>query len=229
MIGRMLGALPLDVPVDPDAPEAQDWLIEELAKPEYEAAKPTWFDEFSRRLFEWLFDVLNGGGQLEGPPTLVLAIVAVVVVALVVFAILVFGVPRRGRRSAVAGSLFGEDDDRSAEQMRKDAERAASAGDYSLAIAELFRAIARGLAEREVLTTFPGTTANDFAARAGRVFPGHADRLRDAARVFDGVRYLDRVGTREQYTTIAELERELRTARATLEAGQFAHDPQVPE
>ena len=39
--------------------------------------------------------------------------------------------------------------------MRRAAERAAAAGDYTTAIAELFRALARGLAERTVVTTHP--------------------------------------------------------------------------
>jgi hypothetical protein len=68
-----------------------------------------------------------------------------------------------------------------------------------------------------VLTTFPGTTATDFAARSGRVFPAHAARLVTAAQDFDGVRYLDRVGTAQQYAAMAELERDLRAARAALE------------
>jgi hypothetical protein len=129
----------------------------------------------------------------------------------------VFGMPRRGKRSAVTGSIFGDDDDRSAARMRQDAERAAADGDYSMAIAELFRSIARGLAEREVLTTFPGTTATDFARRSGRVFPAQAERLVGAAEDFDGVRYLDRVGTAEQYADMAALERDLRNARAALD------------
>jgi len=217
VITPLLAALPFDVPVDPDAPEAQDWIVEELAKPEYQAAQPTLFDRISRAIFEWFFDLFQNAGQLEGPPTLVLTIVLVLVVGAIVFAILVFGVPRRGRRSAVTGAIFGEHDERSSAKMRQDAERAAAAGDFSTAIAELFRAIARGLAEREVLTTFPGTTATDFAARGGRVFPAHADRLVGAAQDFDGVRYLDRTGTAEQYATMAALERDVRTARATLE------------
>jgi hypothetical protein len=218
VIAPLLALLPFDVPVDPDAPEAQDWLVEELAKPEYQAAQPTLFDRISRAIFEWIYDLFDGGGQVEGPPALVLTIVLVLVAGAIVFAILVFGVPRRGKKSAVTGSIFGENDDRSAARMRQDAERAAADGDYSTAIAELFRAIARGLAEREVLTTFPGTTATDFARRSGRVFPAHAERLETAAQVFDGVRYLDRVGTAEQYATMAALERDLRTARAALEA-----------
>lgn len=217
MISPLLLVLPFDVPVDPDAPDAQEWLIEELTKPEYQAAQPTLFDRISRAIFEWIFDLFDGGGQLEGPPTLMLAILLVLVVGAIVLAILVFGVPRRGKRSAVTGSIFGDEDDRSAARMRQDAERAAADGDYSTAIAELFRSIARGLAEREVLTTFPGTTATDFARRSGRVFPAQAERLVAAAEDFDGVRYLDRVGTPEQYATMAALERDLRNARAALE------------
>lgn len=217
MISALLTLLPFDVPVDPDAPEGQEWLIEELAKPEYQAAQPTLFDRISRAIFEWLAELFQGGGQLEGAPTLALTIVLVLVLGAIVLAILVFGVPRRGRKSAVTGAIFGEDDDRSAARMRQDAERAAADGDYSTAIAELFRAIARGLAEREVLTTFPGTTATDFARRSGRVFPVQAERLVTAAQDFDGVRYLDRDGTAEQYATMAALERDLRNARAALE------------
>ena len=213
----MLAALPFDVPVDPDAPDAQDWLVEELSKPEYQAAQPTLFDRISRAIFEWLFDLFQNAGEAEGPPALVLMIVLVLLVGAIVFAILVFGVPRRGKRSTVAGAIFGEHDERSAAEMRKDAERAAAQGDYSTAIAELFRAIARGLAEREVLTTFPGTTATDFAARSGRVFPAYAERLVVAAQHFDGVRYLEREGTAEQYATMAALERDLRSARASLQ------------
>ena len=217
MIASLLALLPFDVPVDPDAPDAQEWLIDELSKPEYQAAQPTLFDRISREIFERLADLLQNGSQLQGPPTLALTIVLVLVVAAIVLAILVFGVPRRGGKSAVTGAIFGEDDDRSAAQMRQDAERAAAAGDYSTAIAELFRAIARGLAEREVLTTFPGTTATDFARRGGRVFPAQAERLVHAAEDFDGVRYLDRVGTAEQYAAMAALERDVRNARAALE------------
>jgi hypothetical protein len=217
VISAVLAMLPLDVPVEPDAPDAQEWLIEELSKPEYQAAQPTLFDRISRAIFEWIFDLFDGGGQLEGPPTLFFAILLVLVVGAIVLAILVFGTPRRGKRSAVAGALFGDDDDRSAARMRQDAERAAADGDYSTAIAELFRSIARGLAEREVLTTFPGTTATDFARRSGRVFPAQAERLVSAAEDFDGVRYLDRVGTAEQFATMAALERDLRNARAALD------------
>jgi hypothetical protein len=97
--------------------------------------------------------------------------------------------------------------------MRRDAERAAAAGDYTTAIAELFRSIARGLAERTLVATFPGTTAREFARRAAIVFPEVAEALASAALDFDGVRYLDRAGTPEQWAAMVGLEQHLRSAR----------------
>jgi len=216
LIGRWL---PGDVPVNPDADEARDLLVEELAKQEYQAAKPTWFDLLIRSFTEWLENLVAPTGEGGPPVPGILVIVIVLVVALVV-AFLVFGLPRLNRRSAVAGSLFGEDDARSAAEIRAAAEAAAGSGDYSLAIAEMFRSIARGLAERTVLTTSPGTTAHDFGTRAGRAFPDRSADIADAAAAFDEVRYLDKEGTQSRYAQVAALERALRSAKPVLEAVQ---------
>lgn len=208
--------LPLDVPVDPDAPEATQWLIDELSKAPYQAAQPTLFDRVAKAISDWLSSLQLGSA--DGPPTVGLVVVIALVAGALVVAFLLFGLPRLNRRSRVAGSLFGEDDARTAARIRQDAERAAAAGDYSTAVMEMFRAIARGLAERTIITTSPGTTARDFAARTGSTFPGLADRLADSAAVFDGVRYLDRTGTAEQYAAIAALENDLRSAKSPLDA-----------
>jgi len=209
-------SLPLDVPVDPDAPEATRWLLDELSKPQYQAAQPTLFDRIAKAVSDWLSSLQLGSA--EGPPALGLGVIILIVVAALVVAFLIFGLPRLNRRSRVTGSLFGEDDARTAARMRLDAERAAADGDYTGAVLEMFRAIARGLAERTVLTTSPGTTAHDFGARAGRAFPDRAEALQDAAAAFDDVRYLDREGTQSRYREVAALERALRTARPVLES-----------
>lgn len=208
-----------DVPVDPDRPDARQQLEDELAKPEYQQAKPTWFDEMLGNIAEW-FNSLTVA-RSDGPPTIGIVIVAVVILGLLLIAFLIFGLPRINRRSSVTGALFGEDDARTAAQMRTAAEAAAATGDYSTAIAEMFRSIARGLAERTVLTTSPGTTAHDFATRAGLAFPPFADELIATADAFDGVRYLERKGTQSQFERAQGLERQLRSAKpATLEAVQ---------
>lgn len=201
----------LSVPVDPDRPKARQLLAEELAKQEYQAAKPTWFDQLLGGVNDWLNSLEFGGTQ--GPPAFGMLVLLVVIGLLLVIAFLIFGLPRLNRRSAVSGSLFGEDDARTAAQMRVAGEAAAARSDWADAIAELYRSIARGLAERTVLSTSPGTTAHDFATRASTAFPSRAADLAASASAFDEVRYLGGSGSREQYELVERLERALRTAK----------------
>jgi hypothetical protein len=210
----MIG-LPLRVPVDPDAGPARQWIIAELSKPEYRAAQPTWFDRLSSAFADWLSGLrLQSDGISQGP---ILLAVAAIVIAGIVAAYFVFGPPRLNRRSAI-GVLFGEDDTRDAAAMRRAAADAAGRSDYTVAIQEMFRSIARGLAERTVVTTSPGTTALGFATRAAVAFPTMADRLAAAATSFDRVRYLGATGTPDDYRVIAGLEAELRATRPELVA-----------
>jgi len=215
VVSGWAGAISAFVPVDPDADEARRLLLDELSKAEYREAQPTWFDRLAAAIGDWLQSLTVGSAG--GPPGIgVLIVILVVVVALVV-AFLVFGLPRLATRSRDSGSLFGDDDARDAATIRRAAESAASGGDFALAITEMFRATARGLAERTVLTTSPGTTAHDFAQRAATAFPAFVGPLGDAAASFDQVRYLGREGTRAQYDAIAALERGLREEKPVLE------------
>jgi hypothetical protein len=203
------------VPVDPESPEAQQLLLDELSKPEYQQAQPNWLDRIAQGFLDWL-DSLRFDGD-GGPPEALLAIIVVLVIGALVVLFLVFGLPRLNRRSSASGALFGENDDRTAENMRRAAEKAAAGGDFTLAVAEMFRAVARGLAERTVLTVSPGTTARDFAARAGRAFPESLADLATAAQSFDEVRYLDHEGTSTQYEQLRDLEARLRESRPQFE------------
>jgi hypothetical protein len=210
-------------PLDPDANTAREQLLNELSKPEYQAASKSlldyvtdWINSVVKAIEEWIAALLGNGGpgavDLTGPVILI----GIVIVAVIAF--LLFGLPRINRRSRSVGSLFGDDDERDSQTLRRAAERAAASGDFSTAIAEGFRSIARGLAERTVVTTFPGTTAHGFAERAAASFPDSVVELRAAADSFDGVRYLGAVGTEPEWLRIAALERQLRAARPRLEA-----------
>ncbi|HSP51305.1 MAG TPA: DUF4129 domain-containing protein [Cryobacterium sp.] len=199
------------IPVDPDAPEARQWLREELAKAPYEAARPTWFDRLSTSVLDWFTSLT--APSADGFAAWVPLIVTVAVVVLVGAAILIFGLPRLNRRSRLASDLFGVDDRRVAADLRRAALAAASHRDWNLASAEMFRALARGLSERTILVVSPGTTAHSFAARAAEAFPGERVRLGDAAELFDGVRYLGLDGTEQRFLALAALESDLRVAR----------------
>ncbi|WP_312855117.1 DUF4129 domain-containing protein [Agromyces agglutinans] len=207
-----------DIPVEPDAPEARRWVLEELSRPEYREAEPTWFDRLAVAVRDWLADLLSGSGGLSGD--VVLALVVVLVIAAVVVGLLVFGVPRlRRRRRASATPLFDDGDTRTLAELRRAADAAAAAGRYDLAVEERFRAIVRALADRELLRPSPGTTAHGFARSATTAFPTFSDRLADAADAFDAVRYLGRAGTADEASRLASLDRDLGAAAPATPAG----------
>ena len=202
-----------DVPVDPDVDQAREWITRELAKPPYRAAEPTWFDRLASAFWEWLTSLQFGG---TGSPLLIWGLVALLLIGALVAAYFVFGAPRRNRRASSTGFLFGADDQRTAAALRRSAAEAAARGDAALAIEEMFRATARGLAERAVVDTFPGTTATAFAASAAGHFSRSRDALTASARDFDDVRYLDRPGTEAAYRRMLDLDAALQATTPDL-------------
>lgn len=206
---------PFTVPVEPDAPEAREWLLDELSKPVYEQANPNWFDTATQALWDWINSLFAEG--FGGPPVLTLVLLGLLIVGGLALAFVIFGAPRLNRRSAASGAVFGERDERDASSLRKAANEAAAAGDWTVAVEEMFRAIARGLSERAVLTASPGTTAHEIAERAVPAFPVLAEAIRRAARAFDDVRYLGGEGSADRFDEVARLERNLRSARPATE------------
>jgi hypothetical protein len=194
----------LEIPLDPDAPEARRWVVEELSKPEYASAQPTPFDLAMQAIRDWIASLFEGATGVPGP---LLAVLAVIVVAvLLVVALLVYGLPRLRRRRRAVAPLFDDHDLRDLRTLRRAAEAAAGSEDWALAIEERFRAIVRGVVDRDLVQVHPGTTAHGFADAAGRPLPAHAEALRAAAADFDAVRYLGRAGSRERYEAIVRLD-----------------------
>lgn len=192
-----------EIPLVPDGEQARDWAVQELADPIYQAAQPTWFDRAAQAARDALASLFSPDVAPEWAAILAL-VAAILAIAVIVIAVLVWGVPRRSsarhRRSA---ELFGDIDYRTAEGLRAAAESARSRRDWDAAIVLRFRAAARGLDERGLVELAPGTTARQFAMRAeALVAPGTA-RVRDAAAVFEDVRYLQRTGTEAGYEVVA--------------------------
>jgi hypothetical protein len=201
-------------PLDPDAPEARRWLQDELAKPEYRSAQPTPFDLAMQQVRDWFVGLFEG---MTGVPAPLLVLLLVVVVALVVvIGLLVFGLPRLRRRQRPA-PLFDDHDRRDLAALRAAAAAAAESGDWPLAIEERFRAIVRGVVDRDLVRVHPGTTARGVAEGASHPFPEHATSLRSAAAAFDAVRYLGRTGSRARYEELVALDLALTAATPATE------------
>lgn len=196
----------------PDADEARKWAEHELTKPEYLAAQPTAFDRASLAVINFFEDLLSpdlgdgGGGAL-----IVAVILGLIVTAALVIGILFWGKPRPSRRLRVSQMLLGEEDRLSAAELRRAAERSARAGDWAAAMTQRYRALARGLAERELLDPAPGSTAQNIARTAALAFPAHRESLLDAAGLFDGVRYQGIPGDEHGYLTIRETDDSIST------------------
>lgn len=213
------GALPrLGVsvpPLTPEGDEAREWAERELSDPVYAAAEPTPLDRIAHAIGEFLQSLL--GTQLSGDwGPWVAVIAAVVVVLVIVAAFLVWGVPRATGGARARAELFGESEQRSAAELRRDAASRAAKGDWDAAIVLRFRAMARGLVERGAVDTPPGATVHAFARAAARAFPASADELESAAAAFDDVRYLRRPGTAELYRRIAAVDETVTAARPVL-------------
>ncbi|WP_322409577.1 DUF4129 domain-containing protein [Microbacterium invictum] len=209
VVARMLAA----TPVTPDGDEAREWAEQELSDPAYAEAQPTAFDRIARAILDFLgglfsTDVSGGWGSAFA------LIAAIAIAALIIVALLVWGLPRARRRaSAPVATLFGDADERSADDLRRAAASAADAGRWDEALILRFRALARGLAERGVVSTPPGATVHAFARAAGRVFPSAATDLEAGASAFDDVRYLRRPGSRDDYEHLRRLDEQLIAAR----------------
>lgn len=200
-------------PYAPDGDEARRWAEEELRNPRYADAKPTWFDYLAEDVAEFINGLFSPDtGQQVGSAALV--IVAVVIVAALITVLILWGRPRAARRVKRRGvDLLGERDDRTAAQLRAEAERRARDGDWDTATVLRFRALARGLLERDIIDPAPGATAQAIAREAASALAAHHVELTSAAGTFDQVRYLRHPATEQSYRDLAATDDLVSTTR----------------
>jgi hypothetical protein len=197
----------------PDGDEARRWAEEELAQQKYAEAKPTWFDRLAQSVWDFIVNLFNPERTANvGPSALI--IVSVLIVAALVTVLIIWGRPRRSQVvRAARTALLGAEDDRTAAQLRADAGRLAAAGDWDEATVLRFRALARGLLERDLIDPAPGATAQAIAREVGAVFPAEAAPVRAAAVSFDDVRYLRHPATADTYAQLAATDDRLSALR----------------
>lgn len=190
----------------PDGDEARRQAEQELSDQRYAQAKPTWFDQLARDIGEFIADMFNRDNTANvGPSALI--IVSVLIFAALVTVLIIWGRPRRSSAMRRPRStLLGADDDRTAAQLRADADRAVRAGDWDEATVLRFRALARGLLERDLIDPAPGATAQAIAREVGAAFPTESAGVRTAAVSFDDVRYLRHPATPDSYAQLAAVD-----------------------
>jgi hypothetical protein len=172
------------VPVHPDRGTARDWAVQELSRREYQEAQPG----LGERLLTWLWEQINqlqlGGGA---PPVPALILIGVLIGAVVTYAVRrsggLHGTARRKAAAVLPERQTTAADHRAAAQRHEDAQ------EWDLAVVERFRAVARELEERALLTRQPGRTALEVARDGGAARPDLASELIAAAHFFDDVSY----------------------------------------
>jgi len=202
------------VPVEPDREQARGWALRELAGREYAAQRPG----LLARALDWLLQHLPKG--LVGVPLWTLLVATAVLAGVVLYAVGRAGGYRRSARLRAAGVLAASR--LTAAEHRAAADRHAAAGDHSAAVLERFRAVARELEERAVLTPQPGRTAGEVASDAAVVLPGLRGALSAGARRFDEVCYGGQPGTAQADASLRELDAAVRRARTAVDAGPSA-------
>ena len=183
----------------------------ELSKAIYHPSVP-----WPVRVMRWIARFLNAVGQAApGGWWALIALGALVVIAATVVVGWIGPVARRRRRAQdpiLSGAQLG------ARDHRRNAERMAAAGDFTTAVIEALRAIMVELEERSIIPPRVGRTADELAAEASGPLPAQANGFREAARLFDDVRYGQRAGTADGYQRLRDLDAGIRAARPTISA-----------
>jgi hypothetical protein len=114
---------------------------------------------------------------------LALVVIVVAVVAVIVWRV---GIPRGG---GVAGAVFAVDVVGTAAEHRQLADAATATQDWSTAVIERMRAVARELEERNIVIGRAGRTATEVARDAAVALPNAGSVLEAAASTFNAVAY----------------------------------------
>ncbi|WP_018155238.1 DUF4129 domain-containing protein [Demetria terragena] len=201
---------PADPPLDPTGEQGRRLLGDELAKLPY-LEKKSLIDT----VLGWLTERLEGvAGEGAGPlATVILVLAVLALLAAIVYATTRIRSSRRVRRGADEADAVFDDADLSAAEYRQRAREAESRNEHSAALLDWFRAIIRSGDERALLGDSPGRTAHEFVRVLSPRFPHEREALRQAATVFDEVRYGGRKVGAGHSTTVRELDGRISQAR----------------
>jgi hypothetical protein len=206
MTPMVLLALVAEVPVTPSRDEARRWAQDKLGTD----GEPG----IVRRFLDWLTSLLPEGSDGSAPWWWSLIKLLVLVGAIVGIAVLASRTSAVSRlRETGKGGAVLDDDRLTAADHRRAADEYARAGRWQEAVVERFRAIARGLQERDLVTQVPGITADEVAQLGGGWLPGLAPALAEGARLFDDVRYGDATANESDHERLRVLDVDVQRTR----------------
>ena len=186
---------------------------EELQKRQYADAEPPLLTRLVGRLIREFLELLaKAATGVPGGRAGLLLLLGVI--ALLVTVILVKLGPLG--RQAQSTALFGAGRELSADEHRRLAEEAASAGRWPDAVRERLRAVVRELEARGVLEPRPGRTAGEVARDAGAAVPAIAADLHRATTLFDEIWYGGRPADSSSYAVLVEVDRAVTSSRLVL-------------
>jgi uncharacterized protein DUF4129 len=219
LTGGVLNVVPVlwhagdEPPVTISRDPAREAARRELSKRMYHENDPGLLQRALNAFWNWIDGLFTTASTATPGGSVGLLVIIVAVVALIGALWWRLGTPRRA--PATSATLF-DDRPRSAAEHRAAAEAHAAQGHWNQAVQERMRAIVRSLEERALLDVRPGRTADEAASEAGRTLPGHADRLRSAARDFDDVTYGGRTAGEGTYRRLAGLDDDLEHTKPQL-------------
>jgi hypothetical protein len=183
---------------------------EELRNRKYTDAEPPLLTRIVGRVIREFLELLaKAAGNAPGGRAGLLLLLGLI--ALLVAVVLVKLGPL-GRRTSGA-ALFGPGRELSADEHRRLAEEAATAGRWADAVRERLRALVRELEARGVLEARPGRTAGEIARDGGAAVPAIAVDLQRATTVFDEIWYGGRTADASSYAVLVEVDRVVTAAR----------------
>lgn len=206
----------LAAPLDPGNEQARRWAEDELSEEVYQPPEPSWWDEFSDRVWGWIDDnVLDLFGGSDTIRAIVIVVAIVLIVGLAVLVIRrVRRIPRLPKTTdTTAAKVVLPGGPRSAKELRAEAETLYAAGDYDASVISAIRALARRAIERDLLADEPSLTAHEVATDLASRFTDHGVELRSAADLFDAIAYGDRHASAGSARAVLDLERTVSSAQ----------------
>ncbi|WP_182353729.1 DUF4129 domain-containing protein [Flaviflexus huanghaiensis] len=172
----------LGADLSPEGDEARRWAEDELRQAKYSEPGMSLIE----RLGLWVLDILEKLNVSFGADAAWTGSITLIILVVIIAASTIIYGRLRSRTSANADRDIVLDDDRSAERLLRDAKRAHSAGDYSSASVDYYRACIRILDRRGLIVATPGVTARESAVQ-GTAATGLP--LAPGAHIFDAVLY----------------------------------------